>query len=242
LKVSGKKLIPIEMGPYLLKNLITSLEISVKLMLMRVSFLQLMCRNSHAFPYIFTLNSVVPPNDLLLLIVTHSKERNELQRTMNELCDALRHANFTVQEMFQGFDRNDSGLKSVLPYVWADPHICLVLPRPRICLSDIDMIYTSGEISVAEFCSMVRVILGPHIDKKMIYSALDAVDSDLSKGIDELLNWYLGVPHCRITICSSYSYSEYINEISALFIRNQLPGAEHIYVSNMAKAVEISGC
>ena len=41
----------------------------------------------------------------------------------------------------------------------------------------------SGEISISEFCSMLRTILGNQIDKRLIYKALIVLDSDGNKAI-----------------------------------------------------------
>lgn len=76
-----------------------------------------------------------------------------LAKCLYELCDIVRHAGFTVEEMFSSFDRNGS-----------------------------------GDISVAEFTSMLRLIVGNTFDKKLIYQALFVLDSDRSKSVsrDEL--------------------------------------------------------
>jgi hypothetical protein len=49
----------------------------------------------------------------------------------------------------------------------------------------------SGEISVSEFCSMLRLVVGNTFDKKMIYQALYVLDSDGSKtvSLEELLRF-----------------------------------------------------
>jgi hypothetical protein len=64
------------------------------------------------------------------------------------LCDILRHAGFTIIEMFSGFDRNGS-----------------------------------GEISISEFCSMLRTVLGQQTDKRVVYKALTVLDMDGNKAI-----------------------------------------------------------
>ncbi|RYH30865.1 hypothetical protein EON65_04035 [archaeon] len=81
-------------------------------------------------------------------ITSHAKSITALTRTLYELCDALRHAKFTVAEMFSGFDRNGS-----------------------------------GDVSVSEFCSMLRTVLGNSFDKKLIYQALSVLDMDGNKAI-----------------------------------------------------------
>jgi hypothetical protein len=60
----------------------------------------------------------------------------------------LRHAGFTVTEVFAGFDRNGS-----------------------------------GAISVSEFCSLLKVILGRAVEKKVIYKIMSSVDIDGEKTI-----------------------------------------------------------
>ena len=49
----------------------------------------------------------------------------------------------------------------------------------------------SNGISVSEFCSMLRLIIGNHINKRLLYRALVLVDSDGNKSIslDELLHF-----------------------------------------------------
>jgi Ca2+-binding EF-hand superfamily protein len=41
----------------------------------------------------------------------------------------------------------------------------------------------SGSISVAEFCSMLRLVLGRHVDKRVVYDALTMIDEDCSKTV-----------------------------------------------------------
>ena len=77
-----------------------------------------------------------------------TSEQKELLASMYDLCDVLRHAGFTVQEMFAGFDRNGS-----------------------------------GEISVSEFCSLLRVMLGRSVDKKIIYRLMYSIDTDGGKSV-----------------------------------------------------------
>lgn len=83
-----------------------------------------------------------------LTLSAHSASISALVKALYELCDALRHANFTVTEMFSGFDRNGS-----------------------------------GEVSISEFCSMLRLVLGNSFDKKLIYQALGVLDMDGNKAI-----------------------------------------------------------
>lgn len=49
----------------------------------------------------------------------------------------------------------------------------------------------SGEISVSEFCSMLRLVVGNTFDKKLIYQALYVLDTDGSKSVslEELLRF-----------------------------------------------------
>ena len=63
-----------------------------------------------------------------------SKGMQTLTKLLYELCDALRHAGFSVVDIFKGFDRNGS-----------------------------------GEISIAEFCSLLKLVTGSKVDKKYIY-------------------------------------------------------------------------
>ena len=80
----------------------------------------------------------------------NSKDRNisELANILYKLCDTLRHAGFTINEMFAGFDRNGS-----------------------------------GSISISEFCSMLRLVIGNYGNKRLIYRALMTLDSDGDKQI-----------------------------------------------------------
>lgn len=79
----------------------------------------------------------------------HGHESIEhLTRHLYKLCDVLRHAGFSVDDAFAGFDRNGS-----------------------------------HTISLAEFCSLLRVTLGHEIDKKSIYRAWGAIDSDGSRSV-----------------------------------------------------------
>jgi Ca2+-dependent lipid-binding protein len=41
----------------------------------------------------------------------------------------------------------------------------------------------SGDISFSEFCSLLRVILGPNFDKKLIYRSLNVLDEDGNKSV-----------------------------------------------------------
>lgn len=41
----------------------------------------------------------------------------------------------------------------------------------------------SGDISFSEFCSLLRVILGPNFDKKLIYKSLNVLDEDGNKSV-----------------------------------------------------------
>jgi len=77
----------------------------------------------------------------------HDDMKN-LTRVLYELCDVMRHAGFTVNEMFSSFDR-DGG----------------------------------GNITVNEFCSMLRLILGPTFDRKLVYQSLLTLDTDRNKSI-----------------------------------------------------------
>ena len=71
-----------------------------------------------------------------------------LTKCLYELCDIVRHAGFTVEELFSSFDRNGS-----------------------------------GTISVAEFTSLLRLIVGNTFDKKLIHQALFVLDTDRSKSV-----------------------------------------------------------
>eukprot|EP01041_Mallomonas_annulata_P002120 gene2120-4143_t len=73
-----------------------------------------------------------------------------LTKYLFELCDSMRHAGFTVEEVCASFDRNGS-----------------------------------GQISPAEFCSMIRTVLGRGVDKKNIYRAFNVLDEDGSKTISK---------------------------------------------------------
>ena len=77
-----------------------------------------------------------------------TKEQSELLSYMYSMCDIVRHAGFSVLEMFSGFDRNGS-----------------------------------GEISVSEFCSLLKVILGHSVDKKIVYKIMSSIDIDGGKDI-----------------------------------------------------------
>ena len=79
----------------------------------------------------------------------HNDMKN-LTRILYELCDVMRHAGFTVNEMFSSFDRDGS-----------------------------------GNISINEFCSMLRLILGPTFDRKQVYQSLLCLDTDRSKSISK---------------------------------------------------------
>ena len=80
----------------------------------------------------------------------NSKDSNisELTKNLYKLCDTLRHAGFTINEMFAGFDRNGS-----------------------------------GSISISEFCSMLRLVIGNYGNKRLLYRALMTLDSDGDKQI-----------------------------------------------------------
>jgi hypothetical protein len=85
-----------------------------------------------------------------------SKSIAALSRCLFELCDALRHAGFTVVEMFSGFDRNGS-----------------------------------GGVSISEFCSMLRLVVGNNFEKRLIYQALSVLDTngDKSISLEEVLRF-----------------------------------------------------
>eukprot|EP00605_Chrysophyceae_sp_TOSAG23-4_P000122 GSChrysophyteH1.ASY1.ANO1.133.1 assembled CDS len=77
-----------------------------------------------------------------------SSDMKMLTKVLYQLCDVMRHAGFTVAEMFSSFDRDGS-----------------------------------GSVSINEFCSMLRLIVGPTFDKKMIYRSLLVLDTDRNKSI-----------------------------------------------------------
>ena len=79
---------------------------------------------------------------------TTNADFGTLAKIMNDLCNALRSAGFTVLDMFSSFDRNGS-----------------------------------GEVSVSEFCSMLRVVLGKHVDKKQVFRSFSLMDVDSSRSI-----------------------------------------------------------
>lgn len=83
-----------------------------------------------------------------LTLHSENKAMRELAKCLAEMCDTMRHAGFTVEEMFCCFDRN-----------------------------------ASGSITPSEFCSLLRLIIGPSFDKKLIYEALMVVDTDHDKTI-----------------------------------------------------------
>lgn len=91
-----------------------------------------------------------------LTTTAKSKSIAALSRCLFELCDALRHAGFTVVEMFSGFDRNGS-----------------------------------GGVSISEFCSMLRLVVGNNFEKRLIYQALSVLDSngDKSISLEEVLRF-----------------------------------------------------
>jgi hypothetical protein len=74
----------------------------------------------------------------------------QMKLAMEELCDTISTAGFTVVEMFQCFDRNGNGI-----------------------------------VSFSEFCSLLRLIVGPTFDKKTIYTALLVLDTDQNKSISK---------------------------------------------------------
>lgn len=83
-----------------------------------------------------------------LATTSKSKSIAALSKCLFELCDALRHAGFTVVEMFSGFDRNGS-----------------------------------GDVSISEFCSMLRLVVGSSVEKRLIYQALSVLDTNGDKAI-----------------------------------------------------------
>jgi len=83
-----------------------------------------------------------------LTTTSKSKSISALSKCLFELCDALRHAGFTVVEMFSGFDRNGS-----------------------------------GDVSISEFCSMLRLVVGNSVEKRLIYQALSVLDTNGDKAI-----------------------------------------------------------
>ena len=113
-----------------------------------------------------------------------------LMKCMYELCDIVRHAGFTVEEMFASFDRNGS-----------------------------------GEISAAEFCSLLRLIVGSSFDKRLIYQALFVLDSDRSKSIsrDEIFLFVYKVWRSQIAeLDSKIHYLDEENELEAARISELL--------------------
>jgi hypothetical protein len=72
----------------------------------------------------------------------------QLSKCLADMCDTMRHAGFTVEEMFCCFDRNGN-----------------------------------GTITPSEFCSLLRLIIGPTFDKKLVFEALLVLDSDHDKAI-----------------------------------------------------------
>jgi hypothetical protein len=120
----------------------------------------------------------------------------ELMKCMYELCDIVRHAGFTVEEMFASFDRNGS-----------------------------------GDISVAEFCSMLKLIVGSTFDKRLIYQALFVLDSDRSKSVarDEMFLFVYKVWRCQIEdLDVKIQYLDEENEIEALRITELLKERKYI--------------
>lgn len=91
-----------------------------------------------------------------LATTSKSKSIASLSKCLFQLCDALRHAGFTVVEMFSGFDRNGS-----------------------------------GGVSISEFCSMLRLIVGNNFEKRLIYQALSVLDTngDKSISLEEVLRF-----------------------------------------------------
>ncbi len=79
-----------------------------------------------------------------------SDDMKALTKVLYQLCDVMRHAGFTVVEMFSSFDRD-----------------------------------ASGSVSINEFCSMLRLIVGPTFDKKIIYKSLLVLDTDRNKNISQ---------------------------------------------------------
>ena len=91
-------------------------------------------------------------------LTTRSKSKSitALTKCLFSLCDVLRHAGFTVVEMFSGFDRNGS-----------------------------------GDISISEFTSMLRLVIGNDVEKRLIYQALSVLDvnGDKKISLDEVLRF-----------------------------------------------------
>lgn len=75
-------------------------------------------------------------------------EQKELLTYMYKMCDILRHAGFTVAEIFDGFDRTGT-----------------------------------GDVSINEFCSLLKVVLGHSVDKRIVYKIMSAMDQDGGKSI-----------------------------------------------------------
>jgi hypothetical protein len=75
-------------------------------------------------------------------------EQKELLSYMYKMCDVLRHAGFTVAEIFDGFDRTGT-----------------------------------GNISINDFCSLLKVVLGHSVDKRIVYKIMSAMDQDGGKSI-----------------------------------------------------------
>jgi len=113
----------------------------------------------HEFKKYFNLDT--EGSDSVLSGNMDEDAQKELRKCLFQLCDQLRHAGFTLKEMFAGFDRN-----------------------------------ASNEISVSEFCSLLKLALsGVVVDKKLIYHALFSVDTDGSKSVslEELSRMVYGV-------------------------------------------------
>ena len=86
----------------------------------------------------------------LKVLTLHNSDRSmqSLAKCLADMCDVMRHAGFTVEEMFCCFDRNGN-----------------------------------GTITPSEFCSLLRLIIGPTFDKKIVYEALMTLDTDRDKAI-----------------------------------------------------------
>jgi hypothetical protein len=97
-------------------------------------------------------------------------EMRALKDTLYALCDTLRHANFTVTQMFAAFDRDNSGEISLSEFTSLLKSVLGPAQLTRLCHN---AYYTSTQVSLHQ-----QQQLHPSFAHRLLFQALRSVDSD----------------------------------------------------------------
>lgn len=92
---------------------------------------------------------------------SHEHDRIVLREYLYELCEVLKHAKFTMIELFQSFQKSPGSMAMY-----------------DSTTSTSRLLSSSYALTLSDFCSLLRTILGSKVQQKAIYRVVNVLDQD----------------------------------------------------------------